>query len=250
MTTRRSRTSGSSAERRIGIARTSMREAEGHLPALPRQRGEAAQRRPRGDRQVSPARSPSASRRPTRRRSTRASQGAVEAAEPMARLPAYERAGGAPALRRPLPGAVRRAGLCALRRGGQADHAIREGEVDPPDRHLPHRRRGSGADDRRGPAARHLARAPRAIRASGSACRSGRASFISPFNFPLNLAAHKIAPAIAVGCPFVMKPASRTPLGAIIMGEVLAETDSARRAPSRSCPRTARARTCSPPTSG
>lgn len=52
----------------------------------------------------------------------------------------------------------------------------------------------------------------------------GPCSFISPFNFPLNLAAHKIAPAIAVGCPFVMKPASRTPLGAIIMGEVMAET--------------------------
>ena len=53
----------------------------------------------------------------------------------------------------------------------------------------------------------------------------GPCSFISPFNFPLNLAAHKIAPAIAVGCPFVMKPASKTPLGAIIMGEVLAETN-------------------------
>jgi acyl-CoA reductase-like NAD-dependent aldehyde dehydrogenase len=53
----------------------------------------------------------------------------------------------------------------------------------------------------------------------------GPCSFISPFNFPLNLAAHKIAPAIAVGAPFVMKPASLTPLGAIIMGEVLAETD-------------------------
>src|SRR5687768_3358496 len=53
----------------------------------------------------------------------------------------------------------------------------------------------------------------------------GPCSFVSPFNFPLNLAAHKIAPAIAVGCPFVMKPASRTPLGAIIMGEVLAETN-------------------------
>ncbi|WP_179044481.1 aldehyde dehydrogenase family protein [Sphingobium lactosutens] len=53
----------------------------------------------------------------------------------------------------------------------------------------------------------------------------GPCSFISPFNFPLNLAAHKIAPALAVGCPFVMKPASRTPLGAILMGEILAETD-------------------------
>jgi acyl-CoA reductase-like NAD-dependent aldehyde dehydrogenase len=53
----------------------------------------------------------------------------------------------------------------------------------------------------------------------------GPCSFISPFNFPLNLAAHKIAPALAVGCPFVMKPASRTPLGAIIIGEIMAETD-------------------------
>ena len=53
----------------------------------------------------------------------------------------------------------------------------------------------------------------------------GPCSFISPFNFPLNLAAHKIAPALAVGCPFVMKPASRTPLGALMIGEVLAETD-------------------------
>ncbi|WP_186234938.1 aldehyde dehydrogenase family protein [Burkholderia gladioli] len=53
----------------------------------------------------------------------------------------------------------------------------------------------------------------------------GACSFISPFNFPLNLAAHKVAPAIAAGCPFVLKPASRTPIGALIIGEVLAETD-------------------------
>ena len=53
----------------------------------------------------------------------------------------------------------------------------------------------------------------------------GPCSFISPFNFPLNLAAHKVAPALAVGCPFVLKPASMTPVGALIIGEVLAETD-------------------------
>lgn len=53
----------------------------------------------------------------------------------------------------------------------------------------------------------------------------GPCSFISPFNFPLNLAAHKVAPAIAAGCPFVLKPASRTPIGALMIGEVLAETD-------------------------
>ncbi len=53
----------------------------------------------------------------------------------------------------------------------------------------------------------------------------GPCSFISPFNFPLNLAAHKIAPALATGCPFVLKPASLTPVGALLIGEILAETE-------------------------
>ena len=53
----------------------------------------------------------------------------------------------------------------------------------------------------------------------------GPCSFITPFNFPLNLTAHKVAPAIAAGCPFVLKPASLAPIGALIIGEVLAQTD-------------------------
>ncbi len=53
----------------------------------------------------------------------------------------------------------------------------------------------------------------------------GPLSFITPFNFPLNLVAHKVAPAIAVGCPFVLKPASLTPIGALLIAEILAETD-------------------------
>jgi acyl-CoA reductase-like NAD-dependent aldehyde dehydrogenase len=52
-------------------------------------------------------------------------------------------------------------------------------------------------------------------------------SFIAPFNFPLNLAAHKIAPALAVGCPFVLKPASLTPIGALIIGELADLLDAA-----------------------
>ncbi|WP_344952618.1 aldehyde dehydrogenase family protein [Actinomadura miaoliensis] len=48
---------------------------------------------------------------------------------------------------------------------------------------------------------------------------------IAPFNFPLNLTAHKIAPAIAVGTPIVVKPAPATPLSALLLGELLAETD-------------------------
>lgn len=48
---------------------------------------------------------------------------------------------------------------------------------------------------------------------------------ISPFNFPVNLVAHKIAPALAVGAPIVVKPAPATPLGSLLLGELLAETD-------------------------
>lgn len=51
----------------------------------------------------------------------------------------------------------------------------------------------------------------------------GPCGLISPFNFPLNLVAHKVAPAIAAGCPFVLKPASRTPVSALIVGEILAD---------------------------
>jgi acyl-CoA reductase-like NAD-dependent aldehyde dehydrogenase len=44
---------------------------------------------------------------------------------------------------------------------------------------------------------------------------------ISPFNFPLNLVAHKVAPAVAAGCPVVLKPASQTPLSAIALAHLL-----------------------------
>jgi acyl-CoA reductase-like NAD-dependent aldehyde dehydrogenase len=44
---------------------------------------------------------------------------------------------------------------------------------------------------------------------------------ITPFNFPLNLVAHKVAPAIAAGCPMVLKPAPQTPLSSLLMAEVV-----------------------------
>jgi acyl-CoA reductase-like NAD-dependent aldehyde dehydrogenase len=46
---------------------------------------------------------------------------------------------------------------------------------------------------------------------------------ISPFNFPLNLVAHKIAPALAAGCAVVLKPASQTPLSALLLAELESE---------------------------
>ena len=47
---------------------------------------------------------------------------------------------------------------------------------------------------------------------------------ISPFNFPVNLVAHKLSPAVAVGAPIVLKPAPKTPLSAVLLGELFAET--------------------------
>ena len=54
-------------------------------------------------------------------------------------------------------------------------------------------------------------------------CPIGVVSAITPFNFPLNLVAHKVGPALAAGCTVVLKPASTTPLTAIRLGEILEE---------------------------
>jgi glyceraldehyde-3-phosphate dehydrogenase (NADP+) len=51
----------------------------------------------------------------------------------------------------------------------------------------------------------------------------GPVAAITPFNFPLNLVAHKVAPAIAVGNPIVLRPSSQTPVTALILGEVALE---------------------------
>ena len=48
---------------------------------------------------------------------------------------------------------------------------------------------------------------------------------ISPFNFPLNLVAHKIAPALAAGCAVLLKPASQTPFSALLLAELMTEAE-------------------------
>ena len=53
----------------------------------------------------------------------------------------------------------------------------------------------------------------------------GLVAGISPFNFPLNLAVHKIAPAIAAGCPIILKPSSSTPLSTLKLAEIIDSTD-------------------------
>lgn len=149
--------------------------------------------------------------------------GAVEAAEPMARMASYERQA---VLNHCVSRFIERFDELAYALCVEAGKPIKdsEGEVG---RLIDTFRIAAEESVRMTGEVQPLDIAPRAKGYQGMWKRVpiGPCSFISPFNFPLNLAAHKIAPALAVGCPFVMKPASRTPLGAIIIGEVLAETD-------------------------
>ncbi len=86
-------------------------------------------------------------------------------------------------------------------------------------------------------AAARVARSPEveALDLSGYASGAGRLGLvrrvpigpvlaITPFNFPLNLVAHKVAPAVAAGCPIVVKPASQTPSPALLLAEMLQES--------------------------
>src|SRR5436190_5304460 len=147
----------------------------------------------------------------------------VEAAEPMARMPAYERQA---VLNHCVTRFTERFDELAYALCIEAGKPIRDsrGEVT---RLIDTFRIAAEESVRMTGEVQPLDISPRAKGYQGIWKRVpiGPCSFISPFNFPLNLAAHKIAPALAVGCPFVMKPASRTPLGAIIIGEVMAETN-------------------------
>ncbi|HTU11466.1 MAG TPA: aldehyde dehydrogenase family protein [Allosphingosinicella sp.] len=150
-------------------------------------------------------------------------QGAVEAAEPMARLPAYQRQA---VLQHCVDRFKARFDELAYALCVEAGKPIKDAEGEAT-RLIDTFRIAAEESVRMTGEVQPLDISPRAKGYQGIWKRVpiGPCSFVSPFNFPLNLAAHKIAPALAVGCPFVMKPASRTPLGAIIMGEVLAETD-------------------------
>ena len=146
---------------------------------------------------------------------------AVKAGTPMARLAAYER-------RDILSRCVRRfeegaAGLAATlcREGGKP---IRDARTEVT-RLIDTFRAAAEESTRIGGEVLPLDLSPRARAYSGMWKRVplGPCSFIAPFNFPLNLAAHKIAPAIAAGCPFILKPASFTPLSALAIGAVLSD---------------------------
>ncbi|TWU28598.1 aldehyde dehydrogenase family protein [Bythopirellula polymerisocia] len=153
----------------------------------------------------------------------RAIAATVEATAPMAQLPPYERQA---ILNHCVDRFTERADELAMSLCTEAGKPIKDsrGEVS---RLIDTFRIAAEESVRIGGEIMNLEISPRArgYRGMFKLVPIGPCSFISPFNFPLNLAAHKVAPAIAVGCPFVLKPASRTPVGALIIGEVLAETD-------------------------
>ncbi len=153
----------------------------------------------------------------------RAIAAAAEAAAPMAALPSYARQG---VLQHCVRRFEERAEELALALCVEAGKPIKDsrGEVT---RLIDTFRIAAEESVRIGGEIMPLDISPRAhgYRGRWKRVPIGPCSFISPFNFPLNLAAHKIAPALAAGCPFVLKPASLTPVGAILIGEVLAETD-------------------------
>lgn len=148
---------------------------------------------------------------------------AVEAAEPMRKLPAYERQA---ILNHCVQRFTERFDELADALCIEAGKPIKDsrGEVS---RLIDTFRIAAEESVRMNGEVQNLEISPRARGYRGMFQRVpiGPCSFISPFNFPLNLAAHKVSPALAVGCPFVLKPASRTPIGALVIGEVLAETD-------------------------
>ena len=183
-------------------------------------------RRSRSPASASPAPSRPSSRRPydgaddrpgarVRRRRRRPRRGRGEAAL-AGRAAAALEAGRGARQRRPRcsPSGARSSPAIIAERGGQADQD-RPGRGRAGGRHVPVRRRRGPHAGRRGGRRSTPSPAARARSASRCGCRSASSARSRPFNFPLNLVAHKLAPAIAAGCPVVLKPASQTPFSAI-----------------------------------
>ena len=149
----------------------------------------------------------------------RAAQAAVEAASVMRALPAYERAN---ILRRAFEELQSRRDEIGRVIAGEAGKAIRDAlaEVD----------RGSMTFQVAAEEARRIGGevipmdlAPHGLGRIAFTRRYpiGPIAAISPFNFPFNLSAHKLAPAVAAGNPVVLKPATKTPLSALFLAEAL-----------------------------
>jgi len=152
-----------------------------------------------------------------------AAQAAVEGFEATRVLPAYERAA---ACRRIAAGIASRRDELAELITRESGKSIRDARVET-DRGALVFRLAAEEAERMGGETMALDIAPphKGRHALTRRFPIGPVAGISPFNFPLNLAAHKVAPAIAAGCSIVLKPPSRDPLTMLTVAEIIDEAD-------------------------
>jgi len=149
----------------------------------------------------------------------RATEAAVAAADTMRRLPAYERA---EILMRAHAELVARREEIGRTIAGEAGKALRDALTEA-DRGAQTFLAAAEEARRIGGEVIPMDLAPHGVGHVAFTRRYpiGPVAAISPFNFPFNLAAHKLAPAVAAGDPIVLKPARKTPLSALILAEAL-----------------------------
>jgi acyl-CoA reductase-like NAD-dependent aldehyde dehydrogenase len=158
----------------------------------------------------------------------RAADACVGAADVMRRLPAYERAA---ILMRTSNAILARADSIAATLAGEAGKPIKDARIETERAAMTFHVAAEEARRLSGEVV-PMDLAPHGAGRFGVVRRVpvGPVAAISPFNFPLNLTAHKIAPAIAAGNPLVLKPATKTPLSAITLAELVVEAGLPREA--------------------
>ena len=148
-----------------------------------------------------------------------AAEAAVSGFEAMRALPTYERAA---ALRRISEGIVARQDEIARLISRESGKSIRDAAVEAERGVLVFRLAAEEAERLGGETLPlDIAPAHKGRHALTRRFPIGPVAGISPFNFPLNLAAHKVAPAIAAGCSIVLKPPSRDPLTMLVVAEII-----------------------------
>lgn len=153
----------------------------------------------------------------------RAVEAALAAEAPLAALPAYERGA---ALRSVATGILERLEELSVQLAAEAGKPIKDARVEIERGALCFRLAAEEAERMYGelvpldvnPASRGRVAIVRRF-------PIGAIAAISPFNLPLGLAAHKVAPALAVGCPVILKPPSNTPLTMLSIAELVADTN-------------------------
>ncbi|HWE34254.1 MAG TPA: aldehyde dehydrogenase family protein [Solirubrobacteraceae bacterium] len=152
----------------------------------------------------------------------RAAAGALAAVKPLAELAAYERGD---ALRAVSSGILARHEELSRQLAAEAGKPIRDARVEMQRGALAFRLAAEEAERVYGEVMPlDLNAASRGRVAIVRRFPIGAIAAISPFNLPIGLAVHKVAPALAVGCPVVLKPPSATPLTMLSIAELVAET--------------------------